>query len=127
MNRTLSRAASALGSALALSLPTAASTPSNEALIDSALLTMQDEPESWVGAVRQGTASVEFRTRYQNIDDDAFTFNTHALTIRTNVRFRTAEYDGLYAVIDFQDTSSMAEGIFSILDAPRVEIRPTPA
>ena len=59
-------------------------------------------------AVTQGTANVDLNLRYESVDQDNALKDADALTLRTRLTFATAEYYGLTALVEFEDSRSLA-------------------
>jgi hypothetical protein len=122
MNAPLTRATALLSFAAALALPAAAApATSADTLIDTALLSMQDAPSSWAEAFAQGTGSISFNYRYEEVDQTGFSKNAHASTLRTVVGFKTASYENFSGFIQFENTSIVGnEHAFTTANRPTV-------
>ncbi|WP_420853481.1 alginate export family protein [Shewanella polaris] len=59
-------------------------------------------------AITQGTAKVDLNLRYESVDQDNALKDADALTLRTRLTFATAEYYGLSALVEFEDSRSVA-------------------
>ncbi|XBJ47559.1 alginate export family protein [Shewanella sp. H8] len=59
-------------------------------------------------AITQGTAKVNLNLRYESVDQDNPLKDADALTLRTRLTFATAEYYGLTALVEFEDSRSVA-------------------
>lgn len=59
-------------------------------------------------AITQGTAKVNLNLRYESVDQDNALKDADALTLRTRLTFATAEYYGLSALVEFEDSRSLA-------------------
>ncbi|GGP43188.1 alginate export family protein [Shewanella saliphila] len=59
-------------------------------------------------AITQGTAQVNLNLRYESVDQDNALKDADALTLRTRLTFATAEYYGLSALVEFEDSRSLA-------------------
>ncbi|WP_137226377.1 alginate export family protein [Shewanella sp. MEBiC00475] len=59
-------------------------------------------------AITQGTAKVDLNLRYESVDQDNALKDADALTLRTRLTFATAEYYGLTALVEFEDSRSVA-------------------
>ncbi|MGX9462007.1 alginate export family protein [Shewanella sp. A14] len=59
-------------------------------------------------AITQGTANVNLNLRYESVDQDNPLKDADALTLRTRLTFATAEYYGLTALVEFEDSRSVA-------------------
>lgn len=120
MNLSFKRATALMAFTGALTLP-ALATGSSEALIDSALLSMQEAPSSWTEAFAQGQGSIAFNYRFEEVDQTGFAKNAHASTLRTAVDFKTAAYKGFQGYIQFEDISIVGnEHAFSTANRPTV-------
>lgn len=84
------------------------------ALTCSLLLTMgsanaaDTNVNSVADAITQGTAQVNLNLRYESVDQDNALKDADALTLRTRLTFATAEYYGLSALVEFEDSRSVA-------------------
>jgi hypothetical protein len=83
--------------ALALALPTQAADAANP-----------------VEAVKSGKATVELRTRYEHVDDEASKKTADALTNRLAISFKTGTWKGLSAFAQFENVANVAEPRFMV-------------
>lgn len=59
-------------------------------------------------AVTQGSANVDLNLRYESVDQDNALENADALTLRTRLTLATAAYNGFTALVEFEDSRSVA-------------------
>ncbi|PKG78328.1 hypothetical protein CXF80_08360 [Shewanella sp. Actino-trap-3] len=59
-------------------------------------------------AVTQGTVNANLNLRYESVDQENALKDADALTLRTRLTFATAEYYGLSALVEFEDSRSVA-------------------
>ncbi|QIR13851.1 alginate export family protein [Shewanella aestuarii] len=64
--------------------------------------------ESVADAFTQGSAKVDLNLRYENVSQDNALKDADALTLRTRLTFSTAEYYGLTALVEFEDSRDVA-------------------
>ncbi|MCB1678003.1 MAG: alginate export family protein [Halioglobus sp.] len=58
-------------------------------------------------AVTEGKASVDFRYRYENVDQDGFDDDADASTLRSRLTLETAPLNGFTALLEVDDVSSI--------------------
>ncbi|MFK7975184.1 MAG: alginate export family protein [Halioglobus sp.] len=58
-------------------------------------------------AVKDGTAKVDFRYRFEGVDQDGFSDEAEASTLRSRLTLTTASLDGFSAQIEFDDITSV--------------------
>ncbi|MCL1141812.1 alginate export family protein [Shewanella gaetbuli] len=59
-------------------------------------------------AFTQGSAKVDLNLRYENVAQDNALKDADALTLRTRLTFATADYYGLSALVEFEDSRQVA-------------------
>jgi hypothetical protein len=59
-------------------------------------------------AVTQGSANVDLNLRYESVDQENALKDADALTLRTRLTLATAEYNGFTALVEFEDSRSVA-------------------
>jgi hypothetical protein len=84
--------AAALGAALAQAADTAPA-PSAPAAAPATA------PVTWDGALMGGKVSLDFRYRFENVDQDGFDRDAYASTLRTRLGYQTGEWNGLSAML----------------------------
>ena len=60
--------------------------------------------ESFTEALTSGTAYGDFNLRYETVDQDNMLADADALTLRTRLGYKTGAYNGLSAVVEFEDS-----------------------
>lgn len=83
-------------------------------------------------AFADGTTKVDFRLRYENVQQDNLLQDAEALTLRTRLTFATAETNGFSAVLELEDSRSVLglddfavppsgfkSGIYSVIADPK--------
>jgi len=61
--------------------------------------------ESISSAITSGEANIDFRLRYESVDQDNTIDDANALTLRTRLGYTTGSYNGVSAKIEFEDVS----------------------
>ncbi|BDY04134.1 alginate export family protein [Ferrimonas sp. YFM] len=74
------------------------------------------EPASIADAVAEGSVKLDARLRYENVSQDNALKDADALTLRTRLTLETAAYQGLSALVEFEDSRD-AFGINDYNDA----------
>ncbi len=64
---------------------------------------------TFLDAVQSGKANFGFRLRWESVDDDAFSEDGEALTVRLNLGYRTAEWRGLSFYAEVQSVQDLAK------------------
>jgi hypothetical protein len=64
-------------------------------------MAQEDENQSLAGAITSGKASLGLRYRYEHVDDDAFTENANASTLRLRLNYRTGKWEKLSGFVEF--------------------------
>ncbi|MBY5991172.1 alginate export family protein [Ferrimonas balearica] len=59
-------------------------------------------------ALTGGTAKLDMRLRYENVSQDNALKDADALTLRTRLTYATADYHGLSALVEFEDSRVVA-------------------
>lgn len=77
------------------------------------LSTFASEASSVVDAVKSGSASLGFRYRLESVDQDGFSKNATASTLRTRLGFTTAVYNGWSLAIEVDDLSYLGDDDFN--------------
>lgn len=65
-----------------------------------------------IEALQTGKATLELRTRYEHVQDDAAKKSADALTNRLALTFKTASWQGLSATLQFENVANVAEPRF---------------
>ena len=63
--------------------------------------------------VRGGTAALNFRYRYEYVDDDAFTQNAHASTLRSRLTLQSGGWRGIAFLVEGDDVREFWEDDFN--------------
>lgn len=77
------------------------------------LSALASEASSVVDAVKSGSASLGFRYRLESVDQDGFSKNATASTLRTRLGFTTAGYNGWSLAIEVDDLSYLGDDDFN--------------
>ncbi len=56
-----------------------------------------------------GTPLLDMRLRYETVEDAAFTSDAQALTLRTRLGWRSAEYRGWFGLVELEDVSALED------------------
>lgn len=73
-----------------------------------------EDAKTPVEAVKAGKATIELRTRYEHVDDEAAKKTADALTNRMAISFKTASWQGLSAFAQFENVANVAEPRFMV-------------
>ncbi|MFZ5622127.1 MAG: alginate export family protein [Pseudomonadota bacterium] len=68
---------------------------------------------SLLGAVTGGKAYGQLRPRYEFVDDETFSEEAHAFTMRTRLGYETAGWNRLSAVLEFEDVRAFGSEDFN--------------
>ena len=60
-------------------------------------------------AIAQGKANIQLRYRYEFVDNDGFSENAYASTLRTRVGYTTAEYKNFKAKVEFENVAALGD------------------
>ena len=73
------------------------------------------EPEhaSLFEVLRESTASVDLRYRYEWVSDDAVGLDGHASTLRTALRYETGAYEGFGVFLEAENVSSVGAALYN--------------
>ncbi len=71
------------------------------------------ESDSIVEAVKNGRAYISGRYRYEHVDDDGFTEDAEASTLRTRLGFETGNYRGFSGLLEFEDVTEIGSDDFN--------------
>lgn len=72
------------------------------------LIPTANAADSITDAFKEGKAGISFRLRYEDVDIDKDTQDTaDALTLKTRLNFKTADWHGLTSFIEFDDVKAM--------------------
>ena len=74
----------------------------------------EQEPEqaSLFDVLRESTASVDLRYRYEWVTDDAVGLDGHASTLRTALRYETGAYEGFAVFLEAENVSSVGAALY---------------
>lgn len=81
--------------------------PLNKTSLSIALLSALSSLASPSMASELGKATLDLRLRYENVEQDNALKDADALTLRTRLNYQTIDYNGLSAVIEFEDSRSV--------------------
>lgn len=72
------------------------------------------EPEqaSLLDVLRESTAAVDLRYRYEWVNDDAVGLHAHASTLRTALRYETGAYEGFGVFLEAENVSSVGAALY---------------
>lgn len=78
-------------------------------LLASSMLLMGADEATPIQAITTGKATLELRTRFEQVEDDASAKSADALTNRLALSFQTGSWKGLSVFAQFEDISTLAE------------------
>lgn len=84
-------------------LPSFAANEANEAT----------EYSNLADALTHGHAYIDLRARYELVDQDGFSDNANASTLRTKLGYKTASYKGLSGTIEFEHSAELFGGDYN--------------
>ena len=70
------------------------------------------EHGSLVDALRESTASVDLRYRYEWVSEDTVGLDAHASTLRTGLTYETGSYEGFSVFIEAENVSSVGSALY---------------
>jgi hypothetical protein len=80
-------------------------------LLSSSALAADDQPASSLKeALGDGEARVQFRYRYESVDEDAFEKDAYASTLRTALSYRTKPWKGFSLFLEAEDVHDIGAG-----------------
>lgn len=74
----------------------------------------QAASQSFSSALTTGTPSLNMRYRYEWVDEDAFSKNAHASTLRTRLGYLSATYLDFQAFIEMEDTHAVLASDYNV-------------
>ena len=72
-----------------------------------------DQEQSKPGLISDGKLSLNFRYRYEFVDQDGFTKDAHASTLRTRLAYRSPYYSDFGFLIEFDDIRSVGNDLYN--------------
>lgn len=78
-------------------------------------------PTDFAGMFTEGKASIDLRTRYEHVDDDAFDRNARASTLRTRLTLASATYKGFSFLTEFDDVTAIGDDAYNSTANGKVE------
>ncbi len=72
-----------------------------------------EEPASFAQALKKGKAAVGLRLRYEDVSQDGFAKDAHALTLRTTVGYTTAAFKGFSFKIEAENVSELGNDLYN--------------
>ncbi|MFT4647706.1 MAG: hypothetical protein ACI9X4_000919 [Glaciecola sp.] len=96
-----------------------ANDPADNATLDQDAAVMAGSQDTWTG-IRQwigsGQAYIMLRTRFESVDQDGFTADAHALTIRTLLGYQLGNYGKISGALEFEDVRAIGNGRYNSTD-----------
>jgi len=83
------------------------------AAIASPACAEETAPTDFTGMFTEGKASIDLRTRYEHVDDDAFDHNARASTLRTRLTLASAGYKGFSFLAEFDDVTAIGDDAYN--------------
>ena len=71
------------------------------------------EPVSLAQALKQGKAAVGLRLRFEDVDQDGFAKDAHALTLRTTVGYTSATYKGFQLKLEAENVAELGNDLYN--------------
>ena len=72
-------------------------------------------------AVSEGTAKVDFRYRFENVDDDAFAKDANASTLRSRLTFQSGTVGGFNGLLEFDNVTYVGSDDFNSTENGKVD------
>lgn len=72
-------------------------------------------------AVSEGTAKVDFRYRFENVDDDAFAKDANASTLRSRLTFQSGTVGGFSGLLEFDNVTYVGSDDFNSTENGKVD------
>ena len=72
-------------------------------------------------AVQDGSAKVDFRYRFEGVDQDRFDEDAEASTLRSRLTLKTAPYKGFTGLIEFDDVTSVGPNDYNSTENGKTE------
>jgi len=72
-------------------------------------------------AVSEGTAKVDFRYRFENVDDDAFAKDANASTLRSRLTFQSGAVGGFSGLLEFDNVTYVGSDDFNSTENGKVD------
>ena len=72
----------------------------------------EPEPASLLDVLRESTASIDLRYRYEWVRDDAVGLDAHASTLRTALGYETGAYEGFAVFLEAENVSSVGAALY---------------
>lgn len=73
------------------------------------LLPGQTQADSLAEALRSGQAGLDFRARYEGVDQDGLPEDADAFTLRSRLNYQTGTLSGFSAFVEFDDVTALGE------------------
>jgi len=77
--------------------------------------------EQLAGMVRDGKASVDFRYRYEGVDEDGFDDDAEASTFRTRLTLESAPLNGISALVEMDDVRTVGPDDYNSTENGKTE------
>ena len=72
-------------------------------------------------AVSEGTAKLDFRYRFENVDDDAFRKDANASTLRSRLTFQSGSVGGFTGLLEFDNVTYVGSDDFNSTENGKVD------
>ena len=72
-----------------------------------------EEAQSISAALTKGKAYLDLRYRYEFVDQDGFTENANASTLRTRLGYKTGTFEGFSGLLEFENVTEIASGKYN--------------
>lgn len=79
------------------------------------------EPTSFTSMFTEGKASFNFRYRYEYVDQDGFSRNAKASTLRSRLTFTSAQYKGFSFLTEFDDVTAIGDDNYNSTDNGNIQ------
>ena len=71
--------------------------------------------------VTEGSASLDFRYRYENVDQDGFDDDAEASTLRSRLTLETGNFSGFSALLEFDDVTAIGPDDYNSTSNGKIE------
>ena len=90
-------------------------------LLMSSVSASADFLDEAVEAIRKGEVKLNFRYRFEHVDQDSFTRDANASTLRSRISYKTANFHGWTALVEADQLSSLGPERFNSTENGRTD------
>ncbi|MFT5199615.1 MAG: hypothetical protein ACI87O_002286, partial [Planctomycetota bacterium] len=96
-----------------------ANDPADNTTLDQDAAVMAESQDTWTDIrewLGSGEVYLKLRTRFESVDQDGFTDDAHALTIRTLLGYQLGNYGKISGALEFEDVRAIGNGRYNSTD-----------